>query len=168
MDLQSVGLLKLIPEPQSNPLIRDETCDQGKLLCFNLWQNSTPFNIVMDISQIKNVAFSLGELPSNVIRLNYYSRNFSSTRPTIYWRFSSRNRFSTCSVHYLPIPICSLPDIHPSRNERKLLFKHSSTFLMDVFAVDTIWCEEGRLGGRHWRYRWNRKGICFATSKIRV
>lgn len=42
----------------------DATCE--------LWQAAKLNPIVMDVSQIKNVAFSLGELPSNVIRLNYY------------------------------------------------------------------------------------------------
>lgn len=95
------------------------TSDQAKL---NL--------IVMDVSQIKNVAFSLGELPSNLIRLYYYYLEcdiFSSTRPTIYWRSSSRTRFCTSSLHYLQNPVCSLPDIHPSRNERRFLFNYSST-----------------------------------------
>lgn len=105
----------------------DETCDQESCQ----WWHQAKLNlIVMDVSQIKNVAFSLGELPSNLIRLYYYYLEcdiFSSTRPTIYWRSSSRTRFCTSSLHYLQNPVCSLPDIHPSRNERRFLFNYSST-----------------------------------------
>lgn len=55
----------------------NETCDHGKVVLLRLrWQLSTFKLGVMDVSQIKNVAFSLGELPSNVIRL-YYLKNMT-------------------------------------------------------------------------------------------
>jgi hypothetical protein len=65
------SFMYLIPKP--NPPL-DKTCDQES--CSLSPQLSSvvakPNPIVMDVSQIKNVAFSLGELLSNVIRLYYY------------------------------------------------------------------------------------------------
>ena len=53
--------------PESNRLIRPRTKHVITVKLFALV--ATRLQIVMDVSQIKNVAFLLGELPSNIISI---------------------------------------------------------------------------------------------------